>query len=111
MLAIGFPLLDCTNRFVGCAELITVKTPKKHMDVKLGENALLECTFETNQDTTSRLSFSWDFAASTSISPKQVHTHTHTHLYRRMVVAQALHLLHLLVFDLLITAKPASSWI
>lgn len=109
MLAIGFPLLDCTNRFVGCAELITVGTPKKHMDVKLGENALLECTFETSEDTTSKLSFSWDFAASTSIASNQVHTHTH--LYQRMVVAQALHLLHLLVFDLLITAKPASSWI
>lgn len=78
MLAIGFALLNCTNRFVGCAELITVKTPKKHMDVKLGENALLECTFETTVDSTSKLSFNWDFAASTSIAPNQVHTHTYT---------------------------------
>lgn len=42
------------------------------MDVKLGENALLECTFETTEPDTKRMTLTWDFAASTKVAADQV---------------------------------------
>lgn len=68
----GFVLLNHANGFVGYAELITVKTPRKRMDVELGENALLECTFETTEADTKRLTIFWEFAPSNKIESDQV---------------------------------------
>lgn len=76
MLGIGFALLNYTNGFVGCAELIVVKTPQKHVIVDLGQDALLQCTFETTEESTDTLTFTWDFVATGTNNSIQVPTDT-----------------------------------
>lgn len=80
MLGVGFALLNYTDGFVGFAELITVKT-RTPMNVELGQDAMLECTFETTEDSTNGLSAIFEFESSGSTSPIQVHTNTSVPMY------------------------------
>ncbi|XP_070700027.1 V-set and immunoglobulin domain-containing protein 1-like isoform X1 [Pempheris klunzingeri] len=57
---------------IGCAELITVSTPQKYVNVTLGGSVLLQCTFLTKDETTS-LTVQWDFVSSSSMAPQQVY--------------------------------------
>lgn len=88
MFGIGFVLLNYTNGFEGCAEMITVKVPRKHMNVELGQDALLECTFETNEESTDGLNIAWDFAASGRSNSTQVPINTSVLM---LVISQVLH--------------------
>lgn len=75
-LALGLRFLNYINGFVGCVELITVKTPQKYMNVEVGQEALLKCTFETSEASTDDLQFVWDFAASGTANATQVPINT-----------------------------------
>lgn len=75
--------------FVGCVELITVKTPEKYVNVTVGESILLQCTFVTDEET-GKLIIKWDFVPSSSMVPEQVHTHTHIELYKNISYANLL---------------------
>ncbi|XP_034033289.1 V-set and immunoglobulin domain-containing protein 1-like [Thalassophryne amazonica] len=57
---------------MGHAELITVKTPQKHINVTAGENALLQCNFVTIAET-SGLTIQWDFISMSSMMPNQIY--------------------------------------
>ncbi|XP_074466875.1 V-set and immunoglobulin domain-containing protein 1-like [Sebastes fasciatus] len=57
---------------IGLVELISVKTPKKYVNVTMGGSALLECMFETTAETTG-LNIQWDFVSSSSLMPQQVY--------------------------------------
>ncbi|KAM8897289.1 V-set and immunoglobulin domain-containing protein 1-like [Spinachia spinachia] len=55
----------------GCVEAISVSTPRKHVNVTIGERALLECRFESINQTTG-LIIQWDFVSPPSMTPQQV---------------------------------------
>ncbi|KAL6099041.1 vsig1 [Pungitius sinensis] len=55
----------------GCVEPISVSTPQKHVNVTIGESALLQCTFESTDQTTG-LTIQWDFVSPPSMTPQQV---------------------------------------
>lgn len=59
--------------FVGFVEPISVSTPQKHVNVTMGESALLQCTFEST-DQTAGLTIQWDFVSPPSMTPQQVET-------------------------------------
>ncbi|XP_033496447.2 V-set and immunoglobulin domain-containing protein 1-like [Epinephelus lanceolatus] len=58
---------------IGCVELITVKTPHKHVNVTVGGSVLLPCTFVTTVETTTGLTIQWDFESTSSSAPQQVY--------------------------------------
>ncbi|XP_040038434.2 V-set and immunoglobulin domain-containing protein 1 [Gasterosteus aculeatus] len=55
----------------GFVEPISVSTPQKHVNVTMGESALLQCTFEST-DQTAGLTIQWDFVSPPSMTPQQV---------------------------------------
>ncbi|XP_029923973.1 V-set and immunoglobulin domain-containing protein 1-like [Myripristis murdjan] len=57
---------------MGCVELITVKTPQKYVNVTVGGNVLLQCTFSTIPETTG-LTIQWDFVSTSSSTPQQLY--------------------------------------
>ena len=58
-------------------ELITVSTPHKYVNVTTGGSVLLQCTFDTIQQT-SGLLIQWDFVSRSDMTPQQVDTHART---------------------------------
>ncbi|XP_061106203.1 V-set and immunoglobulin domain-containing protein 1-like [Conger conger] len=58
--------------FVGCADLLTVITPQKSVNVTSGGNVSLDCTFNTNAATTN-LNIQWAFNPKSSMIPQQVY--------------------------------------
>ena len=60
--------------FVGCVELITVRTPQRSVNVTKGRSVQLQCTFETTEQT-GGLTIQWDFDSSSSVMPEQVDAH------------------------------------
>lgn len=61
--------------FLGCVELITVTTPKKYVNVTVGESILLQCMYESTEASTSGLTIQWDFVSSSSTNQVQVDIH------------------------------------
>ncbi|XP_068187430.1 V-set and immunoglobulin domain-containing protein 1-like [Antennarius striatus] len=57
---------------IGFVELITVKTPEKNVNVTKGGSLLLQCTFETIEQTTG-LIIEWNFISLTSLKPQQLY--------------------------------------
>ncbi|XP_034406446.1 V-set and immunoglobulin domain-containing protein 1-like [Cyclopterus lumpus] len=58
---------------IGCVELISVSTPHKHVNVTIGESALLQCMFRSTDQTTTGLTIQWDFVSPSSMTPQQVY--------------------------------------
>ncbi|KAJ8276772.1 hypothetical protein COCON_G00085240 [Conger conger] len=58
--------------FMGCADLLTVITPQKSVNVTSGGNVSLDCTFNTNAATTN-LNIQWSFNPKSSMIPQQVY--------------------------------------
>ncbi|XP_068585577.1 V-set and immunoglobulin domain-containing protein 1-like [Cebidichthys violaceus] len=56
----------------GCVELISVRTPQKHVNVTMGESALLQCMFVSTEETTA-LTIQWDFVSPSTMTPQQVY--------------------------------------
>uniref|UniRef100_A0A8C3GCW0 V-set and immunoglobulin domain-containing protein 1 n=1 Tax=Cyclopterus lumpus TaxID=8103 RepID=A0A8C3GCW0_CYCLU len=67
--------MDSTRCFLGCVELISVSTPHKHVNVTIGESALLQCMFRSTDQTTTGLTIQWDFVSPSSMTPQQVEAH------------------------------------
>ncbi|XP_068457401.1 V-set and immunoglobulin domain-containing protein 1-like [Clinocottus analis] len=57
---------------LGCVELISVTTPHKHVNVTKGAGALLQCVFQSTEQSTAALTVQWDFASTASM-PQQVY--------------------------------------
>ncbi|XP_072302647.1 V-set and immunoglobulin domain-containing protein 1-like [Eucyclogobius newberryi] len=57
---------------IGCVELITVTTPRKFVNVTIGEQVLLQCIFETGQQTDA-LTIQWDVVSKNSMTPQQMY--------------------------------------
>uniref|UniRef100_A0A3Q1FVD0 V-set and immunoglobulin domain-containing protein 1 n=1 Tax=Acanthochromis polyacanthus TaxID=80966 RepID=A0A3Q1FVD0_9TELE len=58
---------------IGCAELITVTTSQKYVNVTSGQSALLQCSFVSTEATTTGLSIQWDFVSSSAVTPQQIY--------------------------------------
>ncbi|KAJ8382937.1 hypothetical protein SKAU_G00037150 [Synaphobranchus kaupii] len=58
--------------FMGCTNLMTVKTPQKFVNVSSGRSAFLECTFTTSAPT-NNLNIQWSFNPKSSMIPQQVY--------------------------------------
>ncbi|GAA6218365.1 V-set and immunoglobulin domain-containing protein 1-like [Lates japonicus] len=56
---------------IGCAELITVRTPQKHVNVTKGGNVLLQCMFVTTAEETTGLTIQWNFVPSSTLMQQQ----------------------------------------
>ncbi|KAM9847038.1 V-set and immunoglobulin domain-containing protein 1-like [Aulostomus maculatus] len=56
---------------IGCAELITVTTPHRYVNVTRGHSVLLQCNFQTSHETTS-LTIQWSFDSTSSMSPQPI---------------------------------------
>lgn len=57
---------------IGCAELITVQTQHKFVNVTTGGSVFLQCTFVTSQPTTG-LTIQWTMVSKSSMTPDQLY--------------------------------------
>lgn len=58
--------------FMGCADLVMVKTPQKSVNVTTGGTVALQCTFTTTA-ATDKLNIQWTFEPKTTTVPQQVY--------------------------------------